>query len=506
MKRSSYIILSALLSLLVHAIFLALADRILVRSYVFTPPEAAPQIRISVVNVTDLVMSKPSIRKKLIDEAQQRLRDAAVSGPQVEQALEKLDLAIGTPDPKVRLRGLGDSLLKPNLVDPPRAIMPSAPPPKIVEIDGDRLARDRLAFERPFQAKVQRFELPRANLPSLLPPGPLRGGIGDTFDISMRLGALPSMPGLRPGDLEGLDDQLGDAGKAFGPRGGGPGLDDLADANKLKRNTLGLDLDMLDAFVTVSVVVYREPAGGGYFRADIAPNRRSDALPDVTKDVLLVIDHSTSISGAKLEQFKEGTIAALQCLNPKDRFDVVAFTEQSARCFGTLQPVAPETLRTARDYVAALVRGGMTDVFGSMAPFVSENNPDPGRPLNIFLMSDGNSTINIRQDDDFVRGIVGMNPGNVSIFSFSAGKKANLFLLQFLGYLNRGFSLHEEELRDFRAGLVRYLGTTRVCWWRTCVTRSLVGSMRTSSRNVCRTCTAAKPSRSLGATRRAWTS
>lgn len=458
MKRSGYIILSALLSLLFHAVFLAAADRILLRASLSTPaPEAERQVRVSVVNAADLVLNKPSIRKKLVDEAQKRLRDAAVSGPQVEKMLESQDLAIGTPESKVRLKGLGDSLLKPNLADPPRAMLPSAPPPKILEIDGDRLAPDRLAFERPVQAKVVRFDLPPGNLPSLLPPGPLQGGIGDTFDVSMRLGSLPGMPGLRPSDLDGLEDPQGDVGKSFGPRGGGPGLNDLADADKLKRNTLGLDLDMLDAFVTVSVVVYRDPAGGGYFRADIAPNRRSDALPDVVKDVLLVIDHSTSISGMKLEQFKEGTIAALQCLNPKDRFDVVAFTDQPTRCFGQLRPVTDDTLKAAREYVAALIRGGMTDVFGSLAPFVAGNNLDPGRPLNVFLMSDGNSTVNVRQDDDFVRGIVGMNPGNVSIYSFSAGKKANLFLLQFLGYLNRGYSLHEEELRDFRAGLVRYL-------------------------------------------------
>jgi Ca-activated chloride channel family protein len=67
--------------------------------------------------------------------------------------------------------------------------------------------------------------------------------------------------------------------------------------------------------------------------------------------------------------------------------------------------------------------------------------------------------VNVREDDDFVRGIVGMNPGNVSIFSLSAGKKANLFLLQFLGYLNRGFSLHEEELTEFRGSMLRYLST-----------------------------------------------
>lgn len=459
MKRSGYIVLSAVLSLLLHALFLAFAQRFLVSALEVQPSPSERQVRLSLVSVDDLVLKKPTVRQKLIQEAEAKLRDAAISGPQIEQMLEKRDLAVATPEARVRLKGLGDSLLKPNLADPPKAVLPSAPPPKIIEIDGDKLTPDRLALERPLQARIERFDLPQKNLPSLLPPGPLQGGIGETFDVSMRLGALPGMPGLRSRDLNGLDDGTGDPGSTFGPRGGGPGLSDLADAGRLTRNTLGLDLEMLDAFVTVSVVVYRDPKGGGYFRADISPNRRSDSLPDVVKDILLVIDHSTSISGAKLEQFKVGAVEALQCLNPKDRFDVVAFTDQPSRCFNELRPVNAETLAAARSYISGLVRGGMTDVFGSMAPFVKANNPDPGRPLNVFLMSDGNSTVNVRQDDDFVRGIVGMNPGNVSIFSFSAGKKANLFLLQFLGYLNRGFSLHEQELTDFRPGLVRYLST-----------------------------------------------
>jgi len=460
MKRSGYILVSALLSLLLHALLLACVERFLVRAEPVLPAVPERPMSLSLVNVDDLVLNKPTLRDKLLQEAQDRLRQAAVSGPRVDAVIEKQDLALANPDVKVRLKGLGDSLLKPNLADPPKAMLPTAPPPKILEIDGDALPPDRLALQRPFQAKIERFDLPQRDLPSLLPPGPLQGGIGDTFDVSMRLGALPGIPGLRGRDVDGLGDDPGDAGRRFGPRGGVPGLDGLADAGRQVRNTLGADLEMLDAFVTVSVVVYPEPrGGGGYFRADIAPNRRSDALPDVAKDILLVIDHSTSISGAKLDQFKAGAQAALQCLNPKDRFDVVAFTDHPTRCFGTLQPVTPATTDDARSFIGRLVRGGMTDVFGSIAPFVEANNPDPGRPLNVFLMSDGNSTVNMRRDDDVVRGIVGMNPGNVSIYSFSAGRKANLFLLQFLGYLNRGFSLHEPELTDFQAGLVRYLST-----------------------------------------------
>lgn len=457
MNRSEYIIASAVLSVLAHLLLLVLAERIVIPAVAVPPPPQGPSPDLR-VDITRVVFPPPSaLRQKLVEEAERRAREAAIRGPKVDQILEKHELALATPEPRVRLKGLGDSLLKPNLADPPKAVMPTAPPPRIIEIDADTLSPDRLARAPRLQPKVERFDLPQGHLPSLLPPGPMQGGTAETLDVSMRLGTLPGLPSLRPGDTEGLDDKPGDIGTGFGPRGGTPGLEAPPDPERLERNPLGMDLEMLDAFVSVSVVVFREPDGSGYFRADISPNERSESLPEIPKDVLLVIDHSTSISGAKLEQFRKGALQALETLRPQDRFDVVSFTDQPRRCFGELRPVTPETIRMARQYVLGLIRGGMTDVFGGLAPFVRQSNLDTARPMNVFLMSDGNSTVNIRKDDDFVRGIVGMNPGNVSIFSFSAGKRANQFLLQFLAYLNRGFSLHREELDEFRESMGLYI-------------------------------------------------
>lgn len=467
MKRSAYVLLSAALSLLLHILFLSVADRIQFTAFMFEPPEPERRVRVSLTDIRDVFTKKPE-REALIREAQNRLKQAVAKSPKIESILDQKDLAFEPPKAKVRLKGLGDSILKPDETEPPEPTIATAPPPKLLEIDGDALPRERQALERWLHPKVPRYDIPADQLPSLLPPGPFKKGIGETIDLSMRMGSLPGVPGLKPEDVTGLDDdgeggkgdRESDPGKNFSPREGIPGLRELGKTGALERNPLGDDpLAMLDDFVTVSVVVHPDSRGGGYFRADISPNPRSDALRDVAKDILIAIDHSTSISPPKLEQFKAGTVEALQYLNPKDRFDVISFTDSPRRCFGELVPVREETLRRAQEYVRGLVRGGMTDVFGSLSPFVRENNPDRDRPLNVFLLSDGNSTVNIREDDDFVRGIVQMNPGNVSIYSFSAGSKANQFLMQFLGYLNRGFSLHEEYLEDFRDSLVTYIST-----------------------------------------------
>jgi Ca-activated chloride channel family protein len=54
---------------------------------------------------------------------------------------------------------------------------------------------------------------------------------------------------------------------------------------------------------------------------------------------------------------------------------------------------------------------------------------------------------------------VSLNRANVSIYTFSAGKKANLFLLDLLAYSNRGMSLHRETLEGFGPDLVQFVST-----------------------------------------------
>ena len=101
----------------------------------------------------------------------------------------------------------------------------------------------------------------------------------------------------------------------------------------------------------------------------------------------------------------------------------------------------------------------MTDVFGGVAPYVKNSNGDKNRPLNIFLLTDGRSTVNIHEPPAFLRQITAFNPGNVSIYPFSAGTQANRQLLDFLGYLNRGSKCHVDDVEKLHEELVNYIST-----------------------------------------------
>lgn len=340
--------------------------------------------------------------------------------------------------------------LAPKLPEDAKAVLGTAPRPEIIEIDFSNLPPPRRALpSRPRVQKLERAESSASMLPSLLPHGELTPGAGGTHGLQLKVGGRPAY-----GSPDALfaDSASGGDGVA---RVVLPALPIEAEAAPAPAVDLPLPFD---PFVTVAVRVIRDVAGsGGYFQVDITPNASSEALPDIAKDTLFIIDHSTSISVPKLNHFKAASQEALSYLNPADRFNVVSFTNSARTLYPDYTTVTPASQQQGANYIASLQRGGMTDVFGGVAPFVQKSNANADRPLNIFLLTDGQSTVNIHRPSEFLRQIVGMNPGNVSIFPFSAGRQANRQLLDFLGYLNRGSKCHVDDLPQLRPELIRYI-------------------------------------------------
>jgi len=337
-------------------------------------------------------------------------------------------------------------------------VMPTiatAPRPKIIEIDIDRLPKDRRNLPtRVVAPKLERMDIPEFQLPSLAPVGPLTQGSGGSIGFSVKAGARPEFGAP---DISFDDDEGNGPGGFALPAAPIPKAPTLGQIDEKRKGPDALPMPF-DEYVDIEVLVLPDKVGtGGYFQVNISPNASSDNLNDIPKDSLFIIDHSESISKAKLAQFKKGTKEALHYLNPKDRFNIVSFTSRSRALYNEFTPVNKMTREAGASYIDKLARGGMTDVFEGVAPFVKNGNGNLRRPVNIFLLTDGQSTVNIHTSDDFLKQIYGYNPGNVSIFPFSAGTKANRELLDFLGYLNRGVKCHVPNIENLSQQLVTFV-------------------------------------------------
>ncbi len=180
-------------------------------------------------------------------------------------------------------------------------------------------------------------------------------------------------------------------------------------------------------------------------------------MQDIPKDVLFIIDRSDSISLPKFNEFKAAIAEVLPALSSADRFNIIAFAAENQPMFKQLVAATNANKRAATDALRRIPHGGLTDVFKGLAPYIKgSSGNDSTRPLNIFLLTDGRSTVNVYEPNVFLKQIVNLNPGNVSVFPFSAGDKTNRLLLDYLGYLNRGRNCHVEKLEQVRDNMVRF--------------------------------------------------
>lgn len=473
MKLSKYILVSMGLSLLLHLLLLHITSEMLVGAHAtqegenrrfferFLPVQILPEPELPKPEPVpekdkESVFPDPETMKKITSDMQREVRQLA-NVRKIETIFQK-DNLLDVPKTRFRLEGV-DKQRPPGLDTnaDEKPVLATAPRPEIIEIDYASLPAPRQALKmRTITPRLERESSDAAMLPSLTPHGPLTSSAGGAYGLSVKSGFKPSFgaPEIEVPELKQ------EAGAALSLQDSAPSpLEVATDLSATRGNGAGLPLPF-DGFVDIQVRVIKDQVGNsGYFQVDIIPNANSDALKDIAKDSLFLIDHSTSISPQKLSQFKLATREALSCLNPKDRFNVVAFTSTTNSLFQGYQAVNARNLAEADQYVAGLWRGGMTDVFGGVAPYVKNSNGDKNRPLNIFLLTDGRSTVNIHEPPAFLRQISAFNPGNVSIYPFSAGTQANRQLLDFLGYLNRGGKCHVDEIEKLHEELVNYIST-----------------------------------------------
>ena len=215
----------------------------------------------------------------------------------------------------------------------------------------------------------------------------------------------------------------------------------------------------MEFFLNITPFVYIDSEDEiGYFRLDLSPNDRANGLDSINKDVLFLVDSSKSISSDQLRSFKRGLSSGLQSLNTKDRFNIIDFTTKPEPCFPRLTQNTLNSIKQGTDFIDDLNSYGKTDVYSSLKPFVTDAVTEKKRPILLFLLTDGVSTVSeSKENSEIIQKITESNKENVSVFGFSCGDDINSFLIDFLTYRNRGDSLIINGLNGAGESLGKYI-------------------------------------------------
>jgi hypothetical protein len=208
--------------------------------------------------------------------------------------------------------------------------------------------------------------------------------------------------------------------------------------NKIEKIRETVQYTPLDDTLSASLETYTD-ADSLFFKISIQP-RKDKPIPIIPKDVIWVLDVSASMTEERLGFCRRALVAALETLNPQDRFTVIAFRDSVFQAFPEgWQPVNPDTIKKAATFIDGLRCFGTTDVLASLRTLMALPR-DPTRPMIAMIVSDGKPTTGVTESSGIIGAFSRLNKGMVSIYSFGTHRGANAYLLDMLTYCNRGDS------------------------------------------------------------------
>lgn len=166
-------------------------------------------------------------------------------------------------------------------------------------------------------------------------------------------------------------------------------------------------------------LIAQPPADAG--DAEIAP-----------REIVFVLDTSSSMAGAPLAKAKALIRRVLGGLRPDDTFQIVRFDDAASALGPAPIAVKPRNLGYVYDWLDALDASGGTEMIAGIEAALAVPH-DPHRLRIVVFVTDGY----IGNEDDILR-LVGERMGASRLFSFGVGSAVNRYLLEEMAALGRG--------------------------------------------------------------------
>jgi Ca-activated chloride channel family protein len=198
-----------------------------------------------------------------------------------------------------------------------------------------------------------------------------------------------------------------------------------------------------DALVGLNLLSYHPAGEDGFFVLLAAPSVETPAAEVVARDVVVVLDISGSMKGAKMTQATTAVRYIVEQLNPADRFNLLAFSTGAALWEQELQPADAATRRAALGWLDDLRATGSTDINRALLEALAQlDMPDAGRPAYILFLTDGQPTQGETDAAAILLNVMNNLPADRTprLFTFGVGYDVNTDLLDTLAAELRGAS------------------------------------------------------------------
>jgi Ca-activated chloride channel homolog len=187
--------------------------------------------------------------------------------------------------------------------------------------------------------------------------------------------------------------------------------------------------------------------GEGWFSLSLAAPRLA-AKAAMPKDLTIVIDHSGSMAeDQKMTYAKRAAESLIRLLDPGDRVNVIAFSDDVDPLFAAPHAIDATTRDQATAFVDRLFAGGGTDIALALQTAVKSQTQDSGgRPRIVVFLTDGVSD---------AQKAVAVPTGDLRLFTLGVGTDVNKPLLAKLAAEKRGRFVYIERATDIERDVSR---------------------------------------------------
>ncbi len=221
-----------------------------------------------------------------------------------------------------------------------------------------------------------------------------------------------------------------------------------------ERNQAILDKDFQlyygfgDKDIGLTPLVYKPiTAEDGYFMFLVSPQLEAEKKR-MPRDLVLVLDTSSSMSDIKMQQAKKALKFCLSQLKAEDRFGVIKFST-------TVTPFRDKLIEANKDYIEAATKwvdglkpSGGTAIWPALDEAMGMRSSDVGRPFTMVFFTDGQPTVDITNPDAILKKVQEKNTGNTRIFTFGVGDDVNAAMLDQLADSTRAVATYVREAED----------------------------------------------------------
>jgi len=195
--------------------------------------------------------------------------------------------------------------------------------------------------------------------------------------------------------------------------------------------------------IGLELLSYKSAGEDGFFVLLAAPGiAMADTV--VARDIVVVLDVSGSMRGAKLEQAMAAVRFIVEHLNAEDRFNLITFSTGVSLWESAMQPADGVATAAALDWLANERASGSTDINRALLEALAQlgTSDDERRPAYVIFLTDGQPTQGEQDADVIVRNALNNLPAErtVRLFPFGLGYDVNTDLLDTLATELRGRS------------------------------------------------------------------